>query len=173
RVYPWAWGHLLHDRTADRLAAMVGRLPHATATVLPFQLGKVKLVREDVPNGAKERSPREPKRRRSGQERAEAGAPAEETVPIGEVVWRQKARIAGRVTSVEVQPWRGAQVLSCTVTDQTGSIALVFTRRDVPGVETGAQLLAEGTIGQHDGRLVMLNPLHQVLRRALRDPVRG
>ncbi len=29
RLYSWGWGHLLHDRTADRLAAVVGRLPHA------------------------------------------------------------------------------------------------------------------------------------------------
>jgi len=173
RVYPWAWGHLLHDRTADRLAAIVGRLPHATATVMPYQLGKVKLVREDVPGAARERATREPKKRPGEPERSEAGAPADETVPIGEVVWRQKAKITGRVTSVEVQPWPGAQVLSCAVSDATGSIALVFTRRDVPGVETGAQLVAQGTVGQHDGRLIMLNPLHQVLKRAPHDPVRG
>jgi len=30
-------------------------------------------------------------------------------------------------------------------------MTLVFTRRDVPGVETGAQLVAEGTIGEHEG----------------------
>ena len=31
----------------------------------------------------------------------------EGAVPIGEINWRQKAKIAGRVTSVEVQPWQG------------------------------------------------------------------
>ena len=41
------------------------------------------------------------------------------------------------------------------------------------GVETGAQLVAEGTVGQHDGRLAMLNPLHEVLKRTPMDPVRG
>ena len=43
RVYSWGWGHLLHDRTADQLAAMLGGLPHATATVVPFQVGNLPL----------------------------------------------------------------------------------------------------------------------------------
>jgi RecG-like helicase len=91
---------------------------------------------------------------------------------MDDIQWRQRARIAGRITSVEVQPWQGAQVLRCTLTDRTGSMTLVFTRRDVPGVETGAQLVAEGTVGEHEGRLAMLNPLHEVLRRAPTDPMR-
>jgi RecG-like helicase len=98
--------------------------------------------------------------------------PVEGTAPMGQIQWRQRAKIAGRVTSVEVQPWRGAQVLSCTLVDRTGAMTLVFTRRDVPGVETGAQLVAEGTVGEHDGHLAMLNPLHEVLRRAPQDPMR-
>ena len=100
-------------------------------------------------------------------------APVEGTVPIANIAWRQKARIAGRITSVEVQPWQGAQVLSCTLADRTGSMTLVFTRRDVPGVETGAQMVAEGTVGQHEGRLAMLNPIHEVLKRTPLDPIRG
>ena len=51
RIYSWGWGHLLHDRTADRLAAVVGRLPHATATVVPFQLGKGRLTRKTTAAG--------------------------------------------------------------------------------------------------------------------------
>ena len=42
-----------------------------------------------------------------------------------------------------------------------------------PGVETGAQLVAEGTVGEHEGRLAMLNPLHEVLKRTPTDPMRG
>ena len=178
RVRSRWWGWLLHDRTSDRLAAMVGRIPHATATILPFQLGKVRLVREPFQDAPKERAAREHKKKAREAERAEAAPPAAATavggtVPIGQVVWRQKARISGRVTSVEVQPWRGVQVLSATLADESGPIKLVFTRRDVPGVETGAELVAEGTVGQYEGRLVMLNPLHQVLHRAPHDPVRG
>jgi amino acid transporter len=171
RLYSWGWGHLLHDRTADRLAAVVGRLPHANATVVPFQLGKSRMIRRSSAEVGKGRPERAQKRRRD-LERNDGMLPVEGTVPVGEVQWRQRAKIAGRVTSVEVQPWRGAQVLSCTLVDRTGEMTLVFTRRDVPGVETGAQLVAEGTVGEHDGRLAMLNPLHEVLRRPPLDPLR-
>ena len=64
-------------------------------------------------------------------------------------------------------------MLSCTLADRSGSMTLVFTRRDVPGVETGAQLVAEGTVGEHEGRLAMLNPLHEVLKRTPLDPILG
>ena len=172
RLYSWAGGHLLHDRTADRLAAVVCRLPHANATVVPFQLTKSRPGRRRTGPGGKPR-PERAQRRRARDEIGDDGMlPVEGTLPMGEVEWRQRAKIAGRVTSVEVQPWRGAQVLSCTLVDKTGQMTLVFTRRDVPGVETGAQLVAEGTIGEHEGRLAMLNPLHEVLKRAPQDPMR-
>ena len=168
RLYSWGWGHLLHDRTADRLAAVLGRLPHANATVVPFQLRS--------PSGPRraqgpERTKGVPRRRAREQAREEALVQVEGAMPIQGIQWRQRAKIAGRITSVEVQPWRGAQVLSCTLADHTGSMTLVFTRRDVPGVETGAQLIAEGTVGEHDGHLAMLNPLHEVLKRAPTDPM--
>ena len=173
RIYGWGWSHLLHDRTADELAAILGRLPHATATVVPFQVGKGRLTRKTTEQQEKARRDRAERKRRRDQEMDDGAAPVEGTVPIADIAWRQKARIAGRITSVEVQPWQGAQVLSCTLADRTGSMTLVFTRRDVPGVETGAQMVAEGTVGQHEGRLAMLNPLHEVLKRTPLDPIRG
>ena len=172
RIYSWGWSHILHDRTADQLAATLGRLPHANATVVPFQLGKGRLNRKSTEQDQRARREKWEKRRRRDLEPGGGMVAVEGAVPIGDVQWRQKARIAGRVTSVEVQPWRGAQVLSCTIADRTGSMTLVFTRRDVPGIETGAQLVAEGTVGEHDGRLAMLNPLHEVLKRTTLDPIR-
>lgn len=172
RLYTWGWGHLLHDRTADRLASVVARLPHANATVVPFQLSTQRPSKRSA--GAEDRS-RPDKARRRGREADidDSLVQVEDASSISDIQWRQRAKIAGRVTSVEVQPWRGAQVLSCTLTDRSGSINLVFTRRDVPGVETGAQLVAEGTVGEHEGRLAILNPLHEVLRRAPTDPMHG
>jgi hypothetical protein len=175
RLYSWGWSHLLHDRTADRLAALVGRLPHANATVVPFQVNPRsfrKAARHPDEAGHELQKKRQrAKRRARDNEGEEVMLPVEGAVPVGDIQWRQRAKIAGRVTSVEVQPWRGSQVLSCTLADKTGAMTLVFTRRDVPGIETGAVLLAEGTVGEHDGRLAMLNPLHEVLRRAPRDPM--
>lgn len=179
RLYSWGWSHLLHDRTADRLAAVVGRLPHANATVVPFKLSTRTTRKADqhesekLDDGTDQQKAKQRKAKRRGREqgREDTGVTIAGAVPVGQVHWRERAKVAGRVTSVEVQPWRGSQVLSCTLSDGTGSMELVFTRRDVPGIETGAVLVAEGTVGEHEGKLAMLNPLHEVVRRAPRDPM--
>src|SRR5580700_4112474 len=38
RGFAAGWRRLLHDRSADRIAAGVGHLPHVNATIVPFQL---------------------------------------------------------------------------------------------------------------------------------------
>ncbi len=49
--------------------------------------------------------------------------PVADACPIGDVRWRHRARIAGRVRSVRVQPWGGVPTLECTVVDSTGGLA--------------------------------------------------
>ncbi len=38
RAYSRSWSRFLHDRTAERIAEVVGELPHANATIVPFHL---------------------------------------------------------------------------------------------------------------------------------------
>ena len=38
RTYSPLLGRLLHDRTADEIAEVVSRLPHAAATIVPFDV---------------------------------------------------------------------------------------------------------------------------------------
>jgi amino acid transporter len=40
RVFNNAWRRVLHDDTAEAIAGYVSQLPHANATIIPFQLGK-------------------------------------------------------------------------------------------------------------------------------------
>jgi amino acid transporter len=40
RVFESYWRRILHDRTADHIAALVSELPNANATIIPFPLGK-------------------------------------------------------------------------------------------------------------------------------------
>jgi amino acid transporter len=40
RVFEGLWRRVLHDRTADQIAGFVSQLPNATATIVPFPLGK-------------------------------------------------------------------------------------------------------------------------------------
>ena len=91
------------------------------------------------------------------------GAPVRET-PIGDVRWRTRARIRGKVRSMRVQPWADVASLECVVVDETGGVLLVFLgRRKVAGVELGRVLVAEGMVGQSRGYLAILNPAVELL----------
>src|SRR4029077_8712127 len=46
RVYTRVWHRLLHDHTADAIAAAVGGLPHANVTFVPYHLGEPAHQRE-------------------------------------------------------------------------------------------------------------------------------
>jgi hypothetical protein len=80
-------------------------------------------------------------------------------VPIGDVRWRQRARVKGRIRSMRVQPWANVASLECVIVDETGGLVVVFLgRRTVAGLELGRWLHAEGVVGAHRGYLAMLNP---------------
>jgi hypothetical protein len=90
-------------------------------------------------------------------------APKEDAVPIGETHWRQRAKVSGRVRAVRVQPWSGVATLECTLRDSTGGLTLVFLgRREVAGIRPGVHMTAEGMIGEHNGRLAILNPVYEL-----------
>jgi hypothetical protein len=84
--------------------------------------------------------------------------------PIGELRWREPARIRGRVHSVRIQPWADVATLECLILDETGGVLLVFLgRRSVPGVTLGRDLEAEGMVGESRGYLAILNPEIELL----------
>jgi amino acid transporter len=162
RAYRGGWRHLLHDRTADRIAAVVGRLPHVNATIVPFQMSggwrpsDSAALRRFEARGAEraDRAPAEP-------------APAAGTTPIGEATWRTRVRVAGRVKSVRVPAAAGTANLECTLVDRTGAILLVFQgRRGIPGIVQGARLIAQGMVGAWEGRLAILNPDYELVAGA-------
>jgi hypothetical protein len=89
---------------------------------------------------------------------------AVDTVPIGEVEWRQRVRVAGRVKSVRVQPRAGTSNLEAILADRTGGILLVFQGRPrIPGVVPGARLVAEGMVSAWGRRLAVLNPDYELV----------
>jgi amino acid transporter len=93
--------------------------------------------------------------------------------PIGDVEWRQRVQIAGRIKSVRVQPRGGASNLECTLADRSGAILLVFQGRPrIPGVEPGARLVAEGMVGAWGRMLAILNPDYELVgERDTEDPL--
>jgi RecG-like helicase len=87
------------------------------------------------------------------------------TMPIGEVVWRERVKVAGEVQTVRIMPWAGGvATLEATLKDPTGGITLVFLgRQKVPGVGLGTRLVAEGMVGDTRGRLAIMNPDYTIL----------
>jgi amino acid transporter len=56
RSYSPLLGRLLHDRTADKIAAVVSRIPHAAATIVPFDVrSRLEAIQERRAAAARER----------------------------------------------------------------------------------------------------------------------
>lgn len=163
RKYRGVWHRILHDQTADKISEEVSRLPHANVTLVPYHLGDATNTRQKViPLVARPRA----------TPRAAAPADAVEppvvradgTTPIASIRFRQRAKVAGKVRSMRVQPLGGAPALECVLGDDTGQISVVFLgRREIAGVEVGRMVGAEGVVGEHHGRLAMLNPRYELL----------
>lgn len=85
--------------------------------------------------------------------------------PIGELRWRARARIQGRVRSARLHPMgEGVVALECTVVDESGGVTLTFLgRRRVGGIGLGTHLEAEGMVGEVRERLTILNPTYRLL----------
>jgi len=91
-------------------------------------------------------------------------APAEPGGGIEAARFRQHVVLEGRVKALRVQPWSGVATLEATVADKTGAIQVVFLgRRTIAGLEAGKRIRVEGVVGQHRGRLALLNPSYQLL----------
>ncbi len=178
RAYTRAWHRLLHDKTADAIAAAVGVLPHANVTFVPYHLGQATRQRKlaemyaIADAGAERKSGGRRSAKREGRALTAINeariVTAEEVpegvLPIAEIAYRQRARVAGRIRSQRVQPWAGVATLECVIVDGTGGINLVFLgRKHVAGLAPGVRLVAEGTVGEHGGKLAILNPLYRIL----------
>ncbi len=82
--------------------------------------------------------------------------------------------MGGRIRQVRI-PARGDNAnLEVTLVDPTGAILLVFQgRRQIAGIQQGAKLLAEGTVGAWKGRLAILNPRYELTAPADAEPADG
>ena len=89
---------------------------------------------------------------------------AADSTRIGDVRFRQRVQVRGRVRSLRVRPWADVPSLELVLVDGTGGITAVFLgRRHVPGVGPGTLMAIEGMVGSQGNRLAILNP-HYDLR---------
>ena len=163
---------LLHDRTADSIASAVMHVPRTAATIVPYRATRTLLedgdvaeapVSDEVVRGGV----REDAHLEADLKLAEV---AEGADPIGGLVQRQRAEIAGRVRSMSINHESGGHELRCVIADNTGSITLIFQgRSQVPGIERGTRLMVKGTVTSLRRDAVILNPQYEIVAGPAND----
>ncbi|HEX4727650.1 MAG TPA: OB-fold nucleic acid binding domain-containing protein, partial [Jatrophihabitans sp.] len=152
---------ILHDRTADRIAEAIGRIPHVAATIVPFDTTLSTELAEQL----------SARQRRAASEPAlvQAAEPAEPEpalagcVAIGNARWHQQVTVQGRITVVQVGTVAGRS-LEVQLFDGTGGIRLLFFgRTQIAGLEPGTVLRASGRVGEYKGHLALANPRYELL----------
>jgi len=85
--------------------------------------------------------------------------------PIGDIQWRQRVRVRGRIRALRVQPWEGGvATLECTLVDDTGGLVVIFMgRQKLGGVKLGAHMEVEGMVLESRGKLAVMNPAYTLL----------
>jgi amino acid transporter len=162
RNFPTRLERVLHDRTADSIAEAVTLVPRVTATVIPFRLDLAKRRRVRAANEAA----RPQARNDAPVLRADVMLKqrSEGTTPVCDAIWRNRSKFSGRIRSLSVRKVDGAPVLECTLSDGTGTMLLVFQGRShIPGIERGARVVVEGTVGSWQRKLAIINPDYELV----------
>ncbi|MDT7614697.1 MAG: hypothetical protein QOF00_2144 [Pseudonocardiales bacterium] len=181
RTYSPVLGRLLHDRTADHLAERISSVPHAAATIIPFDVsGPVRRLSEARREGESfvdtqrrlVADPTVPDPSAPAPAPPAPGAPAREgrpeptSTPIGELPDRGPATVTGSVTGVEIVSADGTPALACTVTDESGTITARFYGCSyIKGMEPGRAVRLQGRLSSVAGRLTLIDPSYRLLSR--------
>lgn len=183
-------GRVLHDRTADKIAAVVSQAPNSAATIIPFDVGRrvrVLHARQTARAGDKGAGAARPAVTATGRDgawRGETGVPVRDkrdrqrrtpahdgnghppATSIG-ALGAGKGTVEGRVRAVEIRPVEGNCVFEATVADDTGELtAMFYGRQHITGVEPGARIRLEGKVSSLPEGPAMINPAYELLPRA-------
>jgi amino acid transporter len=168
RSYSQLLGRLLHDQTAEEIARSISKLPRVVATIIPFDVEKIIDGTSNVLSNATLKVERfevldsKPLSTPISFEPVSHGST--NSIKIGNITWRKRALVVGRVTAIRVAPQNSAPVLEVEIWDETGGVTLQFLgRRELMGLKVGATLQAEGMVGDEDGALKILNPAYQII----------
>lgn len=84
--------------------------------------------------------------------------------PLAQIPDRARARVAGTLHSVTLQPRAGIPGLEADLYDGSDTVTLVWIgRRRIAGIDCGRRLVATGRVTSVDGRRVMFNPRYELL----------
>jgi amino acid transporter len=191
RSYSPLLGRLLHDRTADKIAAAVSRIPRSAATIVPYDVpGRVAILqarqaaakagRGDAPVPAVT-EPAAPKRstgplataveelaRESDVVAAHSSRQSGNGVTPGVAaigtVTGGKVTVEGKVRVMEIRPVERNSVLAVEINDSTGNLtAMFYGRSHIPGLICGGRVRFTGSARIRGGQPVMINPAYELV----------
>jgi amino acid transporter len=168
RAYSRVLGKLLHDQTAEEIARPISQLPRVVATIVPFDVAKLLEGGPiEIHNKEKQSVPvtrSAPSKMVPPENFEPISHYSEKVIKIGEIKWRKRAHVQGRVTAIRTAPTGSAPTVEVEMWDETGGVTLQFLgRRNIAGLDVGSQLRAEGMVGETDGLLTILNPSYELL----------
>jgi len=175
RSYSKVLGWLLHDQTAEDIARPISQLERVVATIIPFDVEKIISGQSSWEAPAEKKSEsiqNVPARTQSaftkGAVATKSSEPishyAENITPIGNITWRKRAHVQGRVNSIKSAPSGSSPLVEVEMWDESGGVTLQFLgRREITGLEVGSQLKAEGMVGEDNGQLIILNPSYEII----------
>jgi amino acid transporter len=173
RSYSGFLGRLLHDQTAEDIASPISQLSRVVATILPFDVSKI-ISGNSISvesNKAATLIETKPVATKVGakpvvlQSAEPVSHYAENMTPIGNITWRKRAHIQGRVTAIRTAPSGSAPIIDVEIWDETGGVTLQFLgRREIRGLDIGSELRAEGMVAENEGKMTILNPSYELLK---------
>ena len=161
RSYSPLLGRLLHDRTADRIARAVSRMPHAAATIVPFDVQSQ--IREAFPDMLEERVSRELSKRVRDHEHPDSPP---SVIAIDGLVVGQRTSVEGRVSAITEKTRDGKPLLLVTIGDDSGEVTVSFSHGG-DDIEPGQVLRLVGKARQNGNRPVfMADPSYSIVEQA-------
>jgi amino acid transporter len=170
RSYAPLLGRLLHDRTADKIARAVSRIPHAAATIVPYDVQS--RIRQAFPRAVEdritglvervgERIIRDEQRLINSYELPE---PPPTVIPVAGLVAGRRGTVEGRVREADQIHKRGKTTRTVVIADSSGELRVRFSPPAGADIEPGQLVQITGRARRSgNGPVYMSNPRYRIL----------
>ncbi len=165
RTYAPLVGRLLHDRTADKMARAISRIPDATAIIVPYDIGS--RVAQEIPDRFEQRIARAFRKVLTWISRIEEHEHPERppaVIAVEGLIPGQRATIEGRVSQIEDITKRRRTFRRILVGDDSGDIWVMFHPGQGEDIQPGQVLRITGEARRNGNEaMLMADPIYQVV----------
>jgi hypothetical protein len=172
RTYAPILGRLLHDRTADKIARAISRIPDAAATIVPYDVQS--RINEAFPDSVEHRISRElakvEARIRQGDNRTVDSYEHPErptaVTSVEGLIPGLRATVEGRVSEVQDNAKDGRTYRSIMVGDETGDVRVDFKPGQGEDIQPGQVVRVTGKARESGhGPKSMTDPIYRIVEQ--------